>query len=43
MECIVCHQHLPCHPYLEMCGTCTFGEADAMMEFDGTWEEVEDA
>lgn len=41
MECISCHQHLPCHPDLEMCGTCTFGEADALMEFDGTWTEEE--
>lgn len=37
--CDSCGQHLPLHPELRMCGTCTFGEASAMMEFDGTWEE----
>lgn len=42
MKCISCHQQLPCHPELEMCGACTFGEADALMEFDGSWIE-EDA
>ncbi len=32
-------QTLPLHPDLGMCGTCTFGEADALLEFDGEWQE----
>lgn len=39
MECISCHNTRWCHPRLEMCGTCTFGEAGAQDEFEGSWEE----
>jgi hypothetical protein len=38
-KCESCGQRLPLHPDLKMCGACTFGEASAIMEFDGTWEE----
>ncbi|HEU4649483.1 MAG TPA: hypothetical protein VFS33_10520 [Gemmatimonadales bacterium] len=43
-DCESCGQYLPCHPEIGLCGTCAFGEADAMMEFDGEWvAEIQDA
>ena len=39
MKCIACEQVRWCHPRVEMCGTCTFGEADAEDEFAEACEE----
>ncbi len=41
-ECESCGQRLPLHPELRACGCCTFGEASAMMAFDGTWTEAKE-
>lgn len=39
--CDCCGQFLPCDPELDMCGACTFGEADMLMAFDGEYEALD--